>query len=149
MAAKKTLYVPDQDTDKWKELEELSGESSSAVVGRLLGAELERLREAKKAKDGKFSRLVVSYTDDEGMKRKVAFVGRWIVKDYYTTGVTYSVALTENERLFVLIEDSRGARHIVYDSFEEMADQEGGFLGDVLTRVAAEIGEDFVEELDI
>lgn len=149
MAAKKTLYVPDQDTDKWKELEEFSGESSSAVVGRLLSAELERLREAKKAKDGKCSRLVVGYTDDEGIKRKVAFVGRWIVQGYYTTGVTYSVALTEKERLFVLIEDNRGARHLTYDTFEEMAGQEGGFLGDLLAQVAAMIGEDYIEELDI
>ena len=149
MAAKKTLYVPDQDTDKWKELEELSGESSSAVVGRLLGAELERLREAKKARDGKYSRLVVSY-EDEGIKRKVAFVGRWIVKDYYATGYTYSVALTEKGGIFVLTEHNlHGDGYSAYESFQAFKEDEEQFPAELLAQVAAGIGEDYIEELDI
>ena len=149
MAAKKTLYVPDQDAPMWKELEELSGENASALVARLLNDELERLREIKKAREGKFSKIVIEYKDNDGTTRKVAFTGRWIVEEYKNNGTYYSVAISEKFRLFVLIKDNRGAEYQVHDSFETMQDFEGKYPGGLLALVADYLKEDYVEELDI
>ena len=154
----KTIYVKEKDGDVLKELEELSGESCSALFSRLAEAELVRLKNAKRAKAGKVSKLLVRYKDENDVERKVAFSGRWIAKNFTTPqrkNITYSVAITENERLFVLIENENEgtSTYVVHETFVDMAAAEiwktGQYPSELLANVAREIGEDFVEELDI
>ena len=96
---------------------------------------------------GNFSKIVVSYTDEENFKHKVSFVGRWLWQDYSEGNQTYSVALTEKERLFVLIESPDGDHHIIFDTFNEMCTDQ--FSDDLLVRIANLIGEEYEEALDI
>ena len=153
MAANKNLYVAETDLSLWNQIEELTGEKPSAIVAQLLRTEVEKLLSAKKAKEGKCARIVVAYCDENDVKRKVAFVGRWIVENYCEAHVEYSVALTENERLFVLINKNGCGFHCVYDTFGEMEATDlyhvGPYPAELLAIVAEAIGEDFVEELDI
>ena len=116
MDIQKTLLISEQDEAIWKEIEELTGQSISATVTELLSAKLEQLKESKKAREGQYSRIEVSYKDDEGFNRKKAFVGRWLLQDYSEAGVTLSVALTQKERLFVQIENHQGGATFVFDT---------------------------------
>ena len=96
---------------------------------------------------GNFSKIVVSYTDEENFKHKVSFVGRWLLQDYREGSQTYSVALTEKERLFVLIESHDGETHIIFDTFGEMCTDQ--FSDDLLVIIANLVGEEYEEVLDI
>lgn len=151
----KTLYVKDKDEVMLKELEEISGESASALFARLAADELTRLKETKKARAGKVSKITVKYKDDDEIKRKYSFVGRWVVKGLETSNHTFSVAITENDRLFVLIEKKHddGGLHLVHEDFSEMQAAEvwklGSYPDELLARVAGEIGEEYEEVLDI
>ena len=154
----KTLYIKDKDEAMLKELEEISGESYSALFARLAAEELERLKEKQKAREGKVSKLTVRYKDKDGINRRYSFVGRWIVKGYETSNHTFSVAITENDRLFVLIEkkDDDDGFHLVHEDFSEMQVVElwkiGSYPDELLAKVAGEIGEEYeaIEEvLDI
>ena len=117
------------------------------TISNLLKTKLEQLTEAEKACAGNFSKLTVSYTDDEGYNHKVSFVGRWLLQDYREGSQTYSVALTEKERLFVLIESHDGENHIIFDTFDEMCTNQ--FSDGLLVRIANLIGEEYEETLDI
>ena len=147
MSVEKTLDISEQDELIWKSVERLTGEQMELTISNLLKAKLEQLTEAEKARAGNFSKLSVSYTDDEGYNHKVSFVGRWLLQDYRESGQTYSVALTEKERLFVLIESHAGENHIIFDTFGEMCTDQ--FSDDLLVRIANLIGEEYEEVLDI
>ena len=147
MSIEKTLTISQQDELIWNEVERLTGERLELTISNLLKMNLEKLTEAEKARDGNFSKLIVSYTDDEGYNHKVSFVGRWLLQDYREGGQTYSVALTEKERLFVLIESHAGEGHIIFDTFDEMCTDQ--FSDDLLVRIANLVGEEYEEVLDI
>ena len=147
MSVEKTFNISEQDELIWKSVERLTGEKLELTISNLLKAKLEQLTEAEKARAGNFSKLSVSYTDDEGYNHKVSFVGRWLLQDYREGSQTYSVALTEKERLFVLIESHAGETHIIFDTFSEMCTDQ--FSDDLLVRIANLIGEEYEEELDI
>ena len=147
MSIEKTLNISQQDELIWNEVERLTGEQMELTITNLLKAKLEQLAEAEKARAGNFSKLSVSYTDDEGYNHKVSFVGRWLLQDYREGGQTYSVALTEKERLFVLIESHAGETHIIFDTFDEMCTDQ--FSDDLLVRIANLVGEEYEEVLDI
>ena len=147
MSINKTLTISEQDESLWSEVERLSGERMELTISNLLKAKLEQLTEAEKARAGNFSKLTVSYTDDEGYNHKVSFVGRWLLQDHCEGNQTFSVALTEKERLFVLIESPDGDHHIIFDTFSEMCTDQ--FSDDLLVRIANLIGEEYEEELDI
>ena len=147
MSIEKTLNISQQDELIWNEVERLTGEQMELTITNLLKAKLEQLAEAEKARAGNFSKLSVSYTDDEGYNHKVSFVGRWLLQDYREGDQTYSVALTEKERLFVLIESHAGEAHIIFDTFDEMCTDQ--FSDDLLVRIANLVGEEYEEVLDI
>ena len=94
MSIEKTLNISQQDELIWNEVERLTGEQMELTITNLLKAKLGQLAEAEKARAGNFSKLSVSYTDDEGYNHKVSFVGRWLLQDYREGDQTYSVALT-------------------------------------------------------
>ena len=147
MSVEKTFNISEQDELIWKSVERLTGEQMELTISNLLKAKLEQLTEAEKARAGNFSKLSVSYTDDEGYTHKVSFVGRWLLQDYREGSQTYSVALTEKERLFVLIESHDGEAHIIFDTFGEMCTDQ--FSDDLLVKIANLIGEEYEEVLDI
>ena len=147
MSVEKTLDISEQDELIWNEVERLTGEQMELTISNLLKTKLEQLTEAEKARAGNFSKLTVSYTDGEGYNHKVSFVGRWLLQDYREGSQTYSVALTEKERLFVLIESHDGENHIIFDTFGEMCTDQ--FSDDLLVRIANLIGEEYEETLDI
>ena len=148
MSVKKTLDISEQDELIWNEVERLTRERMEQIITNMLKTKLEQLTEAEKARAGNFSKLTVSYTDDEGYNHKVSFVGRWLLQDHCEGNQTISVALTEKERLFVLIESSNGGdHHIVFDTFSDMFTDQ--FSDDFLVRIANLIGEEDEEALDI
>ena len=147
MSIEKTLNISQQDELIWSEVERLSGERMELTITNLLKTKLEQLAEAEKARAGNFSKITVSYTDDEGYNHKVSFVGRWLLRDYREGSQTYSVALTEKERIFVLIESHAGEAHIIFDTFDEMCTNQ--FSDDLLVRIANLVGEEYEEVLDI
>ena len=147
MSIEKTLNISQQDELIWNEVERLTGEQMELTITNLLKAKLEQLAEAEKARAGNFSKLSVSYTDDEGYNHKVSFVGRWLLQDYREGGQTYSVALTEKERLFVLNESPNGDHYFIFDTFNDMCTAQ--FSDDILVRIANLIGEEYEEALDI
>lgn len=147
MSVEKTLDISEQDELIWNEVERLTGEQMELIITNMLKTKLEQLTEAEKARAGNFSKLTVSYTDDESYNHKVSFVGRWLLQDYREGSQTYSVALTEKERLFVLIESHDGENHIIFDTFDEMCTNQ--FSDDLLVRIANLIGEEYEETLDI
>ena len=147
MSINKTLTISEQDESFWSGVERLSGERMELTISNMLKAKLEQLAEAEKARNGNFSKIVVSYTDEENYKHKVSFVGRWLWQNYSEGNQTYSVALTEKERIFVLIESPDGDHHIIFDTFSEMCTDQ--FSDDLLVRIANLIGEEYEEELDI
>ena len=102
-------------------------------------------------KDG-FERIVLTY-DERCGTRKIAFNGKWLysTNDYDSREIwEQSVAITENERLLVYHynTDSSLGYYEVYDSFELFAEDENIFE-EIKAGVAEEIGEDYVEFLDI
>ena len=147
MSVEKTLDISEQDEFIWNEVERLTGEQMELTISNLLKTKLEQLTEAEKARTGNFSKLTVSYTDGEGYNHKVSFVGRWLLQDYREGSQTYSVALTEKERLFVLIESHDGETHIIFDTFGEMCTDQ--FSDDLLVKIANLVGEEYEEVLDI
>ena len=147
MSVEKTLDISEQDEFIWNEVERLTGEQMELTISNLLKTKLEQLTEAEKARTGNFSKLTVSYTDGEGYNHKVSFVGRWLLQDFREGSQTYSVALTEKERLFVLIESPDGDHHIIFDTFSEMCTDQ--FSDDLLVKIANLIGEEYEEALDI
>ena len=148
MSVKKTLDISEQDELIWNEVDRLTRERMEQIITNMLKTKLEQLTEAQKARAGNFSKLTVSYTDDEGYNHKVSFVGRWLLQDHCEGNQTISVALTEKERLFVLIESSTGGdHHIVFDTFSDMFTDQ--FSDDFLVRIANLIGEEYEEALDI
>ena len=147
MSVEKTLNISQQDEVIWNEVERLTRERMELIITNMLKTKLEQLTEAEKARAGNFSKLTVSYTDDEGYNHKVSFVGRWLWQDYSEGNQTYSVALTEKERLFVLIESPDGDHHIIFDTFSEMCTDQ--FSDDLLVKIANLIGEEYEEALDI
>ena len=147
MSIEKKLTISQQDELIWNEVERLTGERLESTISNLLKAKLEQLTEAEKARTGNFSKLIVSYTDDEGDNQKVSFIGRWLLQDYREGNQTYSVALTEKERLFVLNESSNGDHHFIFDTFNDMCTAQ--FSDDLLVKIANLIGEEYEEALDI
>ena len=147
MSVEKTLGISEQDGLIWNQVERLTGERMEQIITNMLKTKLEQLTEAEKARAGNFSKLTVSYTDDEGYNHKVSFVGRWLLQDYREGSQTYSVALTEKERLFVLIESHDGETHIIFDTFGEMCTDQ--FSDDLLVIIANLVGEEYEEVLDI
>ena len=150
--ATKTLYIKEQDENIWAEAEDLTKESASSLVTRLLKQEVERLKERKAKLSGTSERIVVKVQESDCIPRNVAFQGRWLFDDLeLEDGVIYSVAITEKQKLFVLQEEARfGSHYDVYDSLEEMVKNESQkYPAELFHWISARLESDYVEELDI
>lgn len=159
MAPNKTLYVKDGDMAVWEEVDALVPGEVSALVAKLLRQWLAD-QKGKAEPEGPFSRLVVSVRkdarDDSSPVVRKAFNGRWLVSDFetdaasYDAGTQWDVAVTEQGRLVVCIHQRQEDVCDYFAVYDTIDDAEADHApADLLSAVAAEIGEDFVEELDI
>ena len=98
---------------------------------------------------GDAERIFLKYTDEDGVLRQYAFNGKRLVKAEGSRGVSFDVALTEQDRLVVLIEDDVAGKgtHIVYNTFDDFS-QDERVCPDVIQAVAAAMGEDYGEGRD-
>ena len=157
----RTIYIRDADRALWEKAEQLAGNSLSRLLADAVRTyvKLEEQREATRA--DRAERIVVDTHDAQGRLMRKAFVGRWLVrnarKDMAETAWSeycrYSVALTRGGRFAVLVTttplDPKADEMSdlkVYDSWAEMNEHtpQG-----VVATVAAELGEEYVIELDI
>ena len=157
MSPNKTLYIRDDDAQIWQEAEKLVKEKKIESLSKLttdsIRKEIERIKGLAKIKEG-INRIDIELTNDSGM-RKIAFNGKWLVEDYEyqpergSKGIL-SVALTEKESFFVLWDsDGYGEdSYEIYDYFNDLTDSDN-VPEELKSMVAAEIGEDYVEFLDI
>lgn len=158
MSAQKTLYVREGSEEVWERAEKLSGESVSSLVDRLLRDYIQR-QERQEALAGDSKRIVVEVSRDDTVTSK-AFQGTWVIVEFESEdpnvlgGTQYNVALTRNKRLVACIssrddDPGRVESFEVFDSFDQFAADTDGYPHDLISAVANEIGEDFVEDLDI
>ena len=157
----KTIYVRDGDRALWERAEQLAGSSLSRLLADALRAyiKLEEQREATRA--DRTERIVVDTHDVQERLMRKAFVGRWLVRDArkdmaepeWSEYCRYSVALTRGGRFAVQVTTTRLGPKAdemsdlkVYDTWAEMNEHTPH---GVVAAVAAELGEEYVIELDI
>lgn len=155
MSPNKTLYIRDDDAQIWQEAEELVKEKKIESLSKLatdsIRKEVERMKELATIKEG-IKRISIELDDEKGT-RKIAFNGKWLAENYeFFRDVKYlvSVALTERESYFVLW-DSQGHNkdtYEIFDYFNDFTDSDS-IPEELKSIVAAEVGEDYVEFLDI
>lgn len=117
---------------------------------------MEAMQEVKKKG---FDRILLSYIDqDDNRNVKKAFNGTWLVFEEYDEAVNNpnilaSVALTQKGRLLYFWQDkiSFDGGYLIYDDFNEMKERakEECIGQNIISAVASELGEDYVEFLDI
>jgi hypothetical protein len=158
---KATIYIPDEKYKLYEDAREKLGDSISATFLRCLERELEQQRQA-------VGRIVVTVTENERSIKK-AFEGRWIIGnatsgerfDFSEDEIVrhshgfegYSVAVTKAGRIVVLQHMEEQVIFQVFEDYEDFAEA----MDDVYPRfpttlelaVAAELGIDRVEDLDI
>jgi hypothetical protein len=152
----KTLYIRDDDEKIWQDAEEMVKakkiDSLSKLVTDSIRKEVARLMELDSVKEG-LSRIDVDLETDKGT-RKIAFNGKWLVIDVETSRGHYiSVALTEKKSYFVLFENAGAGNgedddYEVFDYFEGLTSSDH-IPEEIKSMVASEVGEDYVEFLDI
>lgn len=159
---KATIYIPDDRYHVYEEARQKLGDSISATFLRCLERELEQCKQA-------VGRIVVTVTENEHPIKK-AFEGRWIIGNdgngemfHFPEGSGiqsvrgfggYSVAVTKAGRLVVLQHTDEDATFEVFDDYADFAEatlEHGAskFPESLKQAVAAELGVDSVEDLDI
>jgi hypothetical protein len=152
---KKTLYVREEDIEVWEQAQSLAGgdESLSSIVIEALRRYL-RIRGGQPSEIEGMKRIVVeTYDQDERLIRK-AFVGKWLVEAMQTEANRYRWSIAQTQKGSIVVYCFKGelprdeciTDFKVYDSFDEL---EQDVPDDVLAAVAVELGEDFVQDLDI
>lgn len=152
----KTIYVKDSDRELWERAERLGGGSVSA----LLTEALRKYVEESELKERGMETIGLDLGHNDGTPRPVEFVGRWLLdpepnetrttEPGYDGGAFYGVALTKKGRLAIVSEHCNGGwgpELRTYDSFEK-AEREG-VPADILARAAANVGNGYVQKLDI
>jgi len=166
--AQKTIYLPDSALVVWESAQQELGESMSTLVVDCLTRKIERNEQLKAAKKKGMKRIVVKVADDSNSEviRKKAFIGRWLVGDlkpvaedralHYDGGLTVSAALTQNSAIAVYWENQHNDDNKelkVYRDFDAFKNAKTNGFADnpvnLVFAVAAELDEDFEEELDI
>jgi hypothetical protein len=148
----RTLYVRDSDEGTWQKAEELvkgqGAESLSKLVTDALEKEMERLETVKEIKEG-IEKIVLEIENEKGT-RKIAFNGKWLIEDYEWDKSFISVALTEKESYFVFWDSQGNCKddYEVFDYFDDFTNSDA-IPEDLKSLVANEVGEDYVEFLDI
>lgn len=161
----RTLYVKDQDEPVWSKAEQHvkagAAESLSALVTELLKREVQRMDKSAELKEQRMERILIEgdfATHEGSVNKTVAVTGRYLVEDF---GETYSVILTSKGYLFVL--EATRDDILITNTHASFRDMKNGtalvdgrevslpseYPADLLAQVAEEVGEEYVEELDL
>ncbi|MCL6612976.1 MAG: hypothetical protein K6T66_15705 [Peptococcaceae bacterium] len=159
---RKNIYVRDEDEVIWQKAEQLAGkgaaESLSKMITDALKKEVERLEALQEVQKDGFERILLEYFDKNANRDvKKAFNGKWLVFEEHDeatdAGVLVSVALTQKGQLlyFWVWESSGDGGYDIYEDFEAMKNraEEDNIGHNIISAVADELGEDYVEFLDI
>lgn len=110
-----------------------------------------------KTEPDEFSRIVLETDDDYGRTRKRSFVGKWLVdnENYGFEGGrhgggTFSVAVTKAGALVVIDHDHDGGIVSIetFSAFSEFVNEDSRPQS-LYSAVASEIGEEYIEEMNI
>lgn len=114
-------------------------------------------------KEDNFERIyfeLTEYFPGDRVDRKISFVGRWIVQDVdeyimdlgeWLHVFTCSVAISEKGKLltfYKVTDDTVFNDYFVYESFDELV-YDSMFSPRVISKIAKEIGIEYVEKLDV
>jgi hypothetical protein len=145
--AQRNIYVKDSDVALVEWAEKHAGDSLSNLFAECLRQRKERIERQKQLSQDGLEAISIQVD-----KRKKMFVGKWIVSKFAgnTGSMLYDVAFTKGGRIAVLVgeryEDSYSNMD-VYDSFPEFEASE--HPRDLVAAVGDQLGEDYVEFLDI
>jgi post-segregation antitoxin (ccd killing protein) len=141
-AVKMTIYVPDELAAEVKA--ELGDQNISAICQDALRKELDRTKaRAEMAAEG-FERVQVY---ESRRRRNVAFKGRPLGK--FGDDPIWSAYLTPKNAIAVYYDDCEDRQELdVYDTYQQFIDDED-LPGDLHAAVAAALGEEYAEVLDI
>lgn len=136
--AKTSVYLPDDLAEQVRELEIPISEVTQTALRQEVAA---RTRQHE-LKGSEMKRIVVPRGN-----HKVSFVGRWIADD--ENNALWSVALTQQGRLALWVDDAGvdGPTLTVFDDYPDMAANLQA--EEIVSAVAAMLGQDYVAELDI
>ncbi|WP_449240889.1 hypothetical protein [Desulfoscipio gibsoniae] len=151
----KTVYIREGDQELWDKAESIAGGSLSGLLTKLL-KEYVPSREEKPLKgDDGMERIVLEIGMGPETRRKVAFTGKWLASDGISRyGGRHTAYYTPKGNIVVHSDyDTTGDDYHVYDDIEAMSQETNGdeplYSPEFLVEIAAELGEEYVEELDI
>ena len=110
------------------------------------------MEKKKSINDCGYSKLLLNYTIDDGYDTEVekAFNGRWVVEEVVDSyGNTVGIALTQKKQILYhwVNENSGYGGYTVFRDFAALKAEKVNV--NILSAVAAELGEVYVEFLDI
>jgi predicted CopG family antitoxin len=158
----KNIYIRDADKDVWEKAEELAGRASfSQLITDLLRDHVEQHKRKQEALSMEMKTIEFEIENkDTGRISKKSFKGRWVIDTdaplepsgpQYMAGHAYVAAITAKGQIFLGHFKPRDSDHLedytVYNSIQFA--EVDGWPSELLAAVADELGEDFVEELDI
>lgn len=150
---RRNIYVREGDQELFDWAEQQGGESLSALVVDILRQHKQRLGRQAELQAKGFEPITVEVEDKEGRIRKKQFEGRWLVSDFEseTAKGQYGAALGKRGGLVITHYDKYqpdiADLFRVFESFDDFASEDFG--EDFVSAVAAEMGEEFVEVLDV
>src|SRR5262249_27437872 len=156
----KNIYIRDADKQLWDEAEEAAGSASfSQLITDILRDYVAQVRRIKEAQSMGTETIEFEIENEKtGRISKKSFKGRWVIDtndDLYPDGWDLNcgvlAGITAKGKIFVGSFRKDDGDHLkeykVYDSVEDA--ERGGEPAEVLAAVAEEVGEDYVQELDI
>jgi predicted CopG family antitoxin len=156
----KNIYIREADKDVWDKAEELAGSASfSQLITDLLRDHVAQQKRKQEALSMHAQTIEFEVENkDTGRISKKSFKGWWVVDTnqrleasgpQYMAGTAYVAAITAKGKILLGHFSPNNGDHLesytVYDSIEDAVE----WPSELLAAVAGEIGEDFVEELDI
>src|SRR5262249_32169832 len=150
------------DKDVWEEGEKLAGSASfSQLLTDLLRDHVEQQKRKQEALSMAMKQVTFDIeNEDTGRMSKKSFKGRWVVDTshpvypsgpQYMAGSACVAAITAQGKIFLGWFSPNNGDHLesyeVFNTIEEA--ENAGWCPEILASVADELGEDFVEELDI
>ena len=150
----KTIYVREEDLELWTRAAALAGDSLSALITRALSTYVKQKEDHIRG----VQRIEFGLLDSEEHLTRKAFHGCWLIspdeefeldESSFMAGWCLAAAVSEKGNI-VMFTFKRGedmSEYNVYDSVAAMED--GNVSADFVSRVEAELGEEYVHELDI
>jgi hypothetical protein len=142
----RTIYVKEEHQHLWEEVKKLISEES---LSDIVAEGLQRVIDARKIKQGEFARIVLEYGMGNDAGSKVAFHGKEVA--FYDNHTAY---ITPKGNILIHSEyGTDGSEYHVFNDLAEASeldrDGETFYPAELLSEIADQVGENFVQELDI